>query len=217
VTVNSQLYAEPMVGESTRGLRADAARNVERIVKAARDVYSAQGPAGHLEEIAEQAGVNVSTLFRRFPDRQALVRAALLLDYEEYLEPRLAAALRDDDPYRGLVSAFEALMELGVAQLRLLAAARELGVRTVDASEIVLEAFSKLFTRAREAGAVRADLVPEDVTRVLVMLFSVLQTMEPGDGGWRRYVALMCDALRPGAGSELPPAAALVFPDAPAP
>src|SRR5690242_2390247 len=108
MTVNSQLYAEPMLEESTRRLRADAARNVERIVKAARDVYSAQGPAGLLEEIAERAGVNVSTLFRRFPDRQALVRAALLLDYEEYLEPRLEAALRDDDPYRGLVSAFEA-------------------------------------------------------------------------------------------------------------
>ena len=67
--------------------RANQARNVERIVKAARDVYTAQGPAGHLEEIAERAGVNVSTLFRRFPDRQALVRAALLLGLRGVPEP----------------------------------------------------------------------------------------------------------------------------------
>lgn len=205
-----------MLSNPVQGLRADAARNAVRILRAAREVYSEQGAAAHLEEIADRAGVNVSTLFRRFPDRQALVRAALLMDYRENLEPTLEAALQDEDPYRGLVSAFEALMELGASELRLLAAAREFGVGTVDASEIVIDAFTTLFDRARAAGALRPDLLAEDVKRVLVMLFSVLQTMEPGDQGWRRYVALMCDALRPGAGGPLPPATTLIPPEAPA-
>lgn len=201
-----------MLSDSPRALRADAARNVERIVTAAREVYSAQGPDARLEEIADRAGVNVSTLFRRFPDRAALVRAALLLGYEKHLKPRLEAALRDEDPYGGLVSALEALMEVGSSELRLLAAARDFGLGTMDASGMVIEAFTQLFTRAREAGAVRADLVDEDVMRVLVMLSSVLQTMKPGDEGWRRYVALICVALRPDAGGELPPAVTLALP-----
>ena len=108
-----------MPEESTQGLRADAARNVERIVKGGSRRLLRAG-AGRAPGGDRGAGLalNVSTPFRRFPDRRALVRAALLLAYEEYLEPRLEAALRDDEPYRGLISAFDALMEMGVAELR---------------------------------------------------------------------------------------------------
>src|SRR5215211_3809304 len=59
-------------------LRADARRNRDRILVAARDVFVEQGPDAPLDEIAARAGVGIATLYRRFPDRRALQRAVAL-------------------------------------------------------------------------------------------------------------------------------------------
>ena len=67
----------------------------------------------------------------------------------------------------------------------------------------------------QQAGLVRADLVPADLPRVIAMLHSVLWTMDSDDDGWRRYVALMLDAISVDHRRSLPPAAALRFAPAP--
>src|SRR3978361_1655002 len=82
------------------GLRADAARNRDAIVAAARTVFAEQGLGAPLDEIARRAGVGNATLYRRFPTREELVQAALLAPMAEYL----AAAeegLADPDPWAG--------------------------------------------------------------------------------------------------------------------
>src|SRR5215218_750793 len=85
---------------SARALRADAERNRERIVSAARDVFAERGLDAPLEAIARRAGVGQATLYRRFSTRQDLLVAAFgpkLAAYTEAIE----RALQDLDPWRG--------------------------------------------------------------------------------------------------------------------
>src|SRR5690242_9692949 len=70
-------YSVTMTAVEDRRLRADAARNVERILRAARDVYGELGPDAPVEAVARRAGVGERTLYRRFPAKVDLVRAAL--------------------------------------------------------------------------------------------------------------------------------------------
>src|SRR5215213_7849415 len=85
---------------SARALRADAERNRERILAAARDVFAERGLDAPLEAIAQRSGVGQATLYRRFPTRQDLLAAAFgpkLAAYTEATE----RALKDPDPWRG--------------------------------------------------------------------------------------------------------------------
>src|SRR3954452_16526173 len=93
-------------------LRADARRNSERLVEAARDVFVERGPDGSLEEIARRAGVGIATLYRRFVDRSALMRAVVL----SALSPTAEAAERireeEPDPLAALAAYVHAVIDL---------------------------------------------------------------------------------------------------------
>ena len=191
-----------------RTLRADAARNVERILRAARDVYGELGPDAPVEAVARRAGVGERTLYRRFPAKADLVRAALDQAVAEYLAPAIADARRDSDPLRGLTQLVEAAISLGAREQSLLIAAQRAGSLTADISDSLIEALTELVRRGQQDGVVRADLVPDDLLRVIGMLYSVLSTMAPGSDGWRRYVALILDAISTKARRPLPPVAA---------
>lgn len=192
-----------------RPQRADAARNFEKIVRAARQVYAERGPEAQLDEIARRAGVGNATLYRHFPDKAALLRAALDQAFAEQVAPVIEQALHDDDPRRGLATVLETTMSLAVRERNIVATATNLGAVTADAGARFLEPLTLLARRGQQAGVIRADLVPEDVFRVMAMLVGVLPTMDPGSDGWRRYLALILDALAPEAAGPLPPAVPL--------
>src|ERR1700758_1406243 len=97
-----------MTAISDRPLRADAARNAERILRAARDVYDELGPEAPIEVIARRAGVGERTLYRRFPTKADLIRAALDQSIAEDLTPVMEEARRADDALRGLTQLLEA-------------------------------------------------------------------------------------------------------------
>jgi AcrR family transcriptional regulator len=196
-----------------RPLRADAARNVERILRAARDVYGELGPDAPVEAVARRAGVGERTLYRRFPAKADLVRAALDQAVAEQLTPAIAEARRDRDALRGLTQLFEAAISLGAREQSLLIAAQRAGSLTADISDSLIEALSELVRRGQQDGVIRAELVAEDLLRVIGMLYSVLSTMAPGSDGWRRYVALILDAISTNERQPLPPAAAFHFPE----
>ena len=105
-----------MTAVADRPLRADAARNVERILRAARDVYSELGPDAPMEAVARRAGVGERTLYRRFPTKADLVRAALDQSIAEDLTPAIEDARRTDDPLRGLTQLIEAAISLGARE-----------------------------------------------------------------------------------------------------
>jgi AcrR family transcriptional regulator len=89
--------------ERSGRLRADARRNLEQVLAAARDVFVERGPGAPLEEVASRAGVGIGTLYRRFGDRAALLRAVVLDALEESRAAAEAAlASADDDGTDGL-------------------------------------------------------------------------------------------------------------------
>src|ERR1041384_974995 len=143
-------------------LRADAARNAERILRTARAVFADLGPDAPLEEIARRADVRIRTLFNHFPSKAALVRAALDQAIAEDLAPAAERAITDDDPLHGLLALVEAAMSLAARELNTLAAARNAGILTAEVSTPFQESLATLAQRAQDAGLLRADLVPDD-------------------------------------------------------
>jgi len=200
-----------MTTVSDRPLRADAARNAERILRATRDVYDEQGPDAPIEAIARRAGVGERTIYRRFPTKAELVRAALDQCIAQDLTPTIEAARDAADPLDGLARLIDAAISLGARERNLLIAAHKAGSLTADVSTALVEVLTELADRGRQAGVIRSDLAAADLPRMMAMLYSVLPTMDPGSDGWRRYVALMLDAISAGERRPLPPAAALRF------
>jgi AcrR family transcriptional regulator len=200
-----------MTAVEDRPLRADAARNVERILRAAREVYGELGPDAPVEAVARQAGVGERTLYRRFPAKADLVRAALDQSIAEDLTPVIESARRAADPLRGLTQLIEAAISLGAREHNLLTATRRAGSLTSDISVSLNEALGELVRDGQRVGSIRADLVADDLPRLVAMLFSVLSTMDAGSDGWRRYVALVVDAISVDERRPLPPAAELRY------
>jgi AcrR family transcriptional regulator len=193
-----------------RPLRADAARNAERIVRAAREVYADLGPDAPMEAIARRAGVGERTLYRRFPTKGQLARAVIDRSIAENLSPVIERARQGRNPLAGLSDLIEAAMALGAREHNVLVAARKAGSLT-DVSTRLDDALAELTRRSQEAGLIRADLVADDLPRINAMLNSVLWTMDPASDGWRRYVLLMLDAMATPAPRRLPPAVALDY------
>jgi len=200
-----------MTAVTDRPLRADAVRNAERILRAAREIYGEFGPDALIEAIARRAGVAERTLYRRFPTKAELIRAALDQCIAEDLTPTIEAVRGADDPLHGLAQLIDAAISLGAREHNLLTAARRAGSLTPDISTSLYEALDELAHRGQQAGVVRADLVADDLPRLIAMLHSVLWTMDSNSDGWRRYVALMLDAISVDDRRPLPPAAAFRF------
>jgi AcrR family transcriptional regulator len=163
--------------------------------------------------VARRAEVGERTLYRRFPAKADLVRAALDQAVAEHLTPAIAEARVDDDALRGLTQLVEAAISLGAREQSLLIAAQRAGSLSLDISDSLTEALNELVRRGQQGGVIRADLVAEDLMRVIGMLYSVLSTMAPGSDGWRRYVALILDAISTSERRPLPPAAAFHAPE----
>ncbi|MEU0280574.1 TetR/AcrR family transcriptional regulator [Streptomyces sp. NPDC088147] len=194
-----------MATDATRHLRADAARNSEKILRAAREVYAETGPDAMLEDIARRAGVGIATLYRRFPNKEALVNAALKQSMTEQFSPAIERALSDEDPRQGLVTLLEAALSLVARERNTVAAVHNSGAFTKEVTAPFTDAQTLLVQRGQKAGVIRADLVPGDMERIMGMLISVLWNMDPETEGWRRYIVLVLDSLRPAGASPLPP------------
>ncbi|MCV7303208.1 TetR/AcrR family transcriptional regulator [Mycobacterium barrassiae] len=200
-----------MPAVADRPLRADAARNAERILRAARDVYAELGADAPLEAIARRAGVGERTLYRRFPTKGDLISAALDQSIAEDLTPVIEKARADKDAMRGLVTLIEAAISLGAREHHLLTAARRAGSLRSDVSAELNDALAELTARGRDAGVIRPDVVSDDLPRFIAMLYTVLLTMDSDGDGWRRYVALLIDSISTGPRRRLPRAVPLRF------
>lgn len=194
-----------MTAGNGRDLRIDAARNHERIVLAAGRAFEDVGPAVSLAEVARRAGVGVATVYRRFGNRDVLVRAVFEHMFSTELEP--AAAVETDDPWHDLATALTATVTALAGHQVMLGLAREAAAIEVDTVERYLRSLRRLLSRARDAGVVRAELLSRDLAAVIVMALATARHGQPDSPDLRRYLALLLDGLRP-ASTTLPPPSA---------
>lgn len=191
-----------MTAESGRDLRVDAARNHERIVVAAAQAFEDVGSAVSLEEVARRASVGVATVYRRFGNRDRLVRAVFEHMFTTEIEP--ATATETDDPWHDLVTTLKATVDAAAAHRVLLTLAREAAAIDVDTLDRYLRSMDRLLRRARDAGLVRPELEARDLAAVVVMALATAHHGQPEGPDLRRYFALLVDGLRP-APTTLPP------------
>lgn len=196
-----------MATDTHRHLRADKVRNADRILRSARAVFAEIGPNASIEDVAHHAGISDRTLYRHFPTKAALARAALDQCIAEQLEPAIADALGNPNPQAGFVGLIDTAMSLTASEHNTLAAARTAGSPTADLSTDFFDALARLLGDAQAAGLIRADLGADDLPRIMAMLFSTMWPVDAGNNGWRRYLTLITDSLPPGAATPLPSAA----------
>lgn len=177
-------------------LRADAARNVDKIIMAARQCFREHGPDVPLQTIAVTAGVGPATLFRNFADKEELVLAALNRQLRETVDPVLAEALADIDATAGLLRVLEAIMSVASTDANLLGAVAGRREVLTGIAGSLMDSISVLLGRGQGQGTLRSDISMTDMFRLLAMLIGVVDTMEPGSDAWRRPLALMEDAIR---------------------
>ncbi len=153
----------------TRPKRADARRNYDKVLAAAREAFAEGGESTALEEIARRAGVGIGTLYRHFPNRQALLEALYLNEVEAIC--RSAEELDGGDPWEALQSWFERL--IGYLATKRALAHELLDYLDQDAALFqtcrasLFAAGEPLLARAQAAGAVRSDVEFSDVMQLV--------------------------------------------------
>jgi AcrR family transcriptional regulator len=181
-------------GKSSRKPRADALRNHERVLEAAKIVFSAGGPDASLEAVAREAGVGIGTLYRHFPTREALYEAVYRREVEQLSE--LAEELKGEgEPVEALRRWLRSNVEFvatkkGMAAALALAAGPPPSELTAFSYERLTKAIGVLLERAVAAGEIRADIGPEDLLRTLVGM-----CMLHDQPGWQAGVIRMLDVL----------------------
>ena len=178
-----------------RPMRADARRNYDKLVTAARDVFTEEGSSAPLEAVAERAGVGIGTLYRHFPTRQALLEVV-------YLEEVEAMALSASD-LAELLPPWEALSQWLHRYVGFAATKRALNEALLEAapdSNVLLacrtaigDAGAMLVERAQLAGAIRSDTSFQDIGR---MVAGIAMVPVADEGQEQRMLELALDGLR---------------------
>lgn len=179
-------------------LRADAQRNRRRILAAARELYATRGLAVSLDEIATHAGVGVGTVYRRFPDKDALIDAL----FEERIGEIAQAAhraLEAQDPWKGFAAFLYEAVELQSTDRGLREALFSLGPgreRVERARATIAPVVARLVRRTQQHGSLRGDLGTFDLPMVQIMVGVIADASRDVDPDlWRRFVGLLLDGM----------------------
>ena len=197
--------ATPAPQQGERVQRADARRNRERIVAAARELMGREGVDAQIDDIARAAGVGVGTMYRHFPTKDALVEALANYRFERLAE-WATEALADDDPWAGFERYLRRGAELQAGDRALSEVMRSRGNVMREAAERVglMGLNRKLIKRAQAAGEMRPEIRAEDIPMVMCGLGTATcgtPGQIAGPDGWRRYVEILLNGMRaPGRG-----------------
>jgi AcrR family transcriptional regulator len=198
---------EPRAASEPRRLRADAARNRQRLIDAAEEVFAAEGLDATLDDIARHAGVNVATAYRHFANKHELARA--------YLQQALDRAVAMAEEAAGVEDPMEGLTQFLGQAADLLAANRAFVDVLTNAygaewlkdqlHDMITGPIRRLVLRCQQAGVVRPDVDGTDFAVILPMLSSVSDrhVVASVPQPTRRYLALVLAGLRPD-GTALP-------------
>jgi AcrR family transcriptional regulator len=160
----------PPASASTAPRRADARRNRERILAAAKTIFAEQGIGAQMDDVARAAGVGVGTVYRHFPTKDALMERLVAQHFEAIIAIE-REALTIEDPWE----AFAAMIRSGAALMAADTHMRQAMLRFPDSAweharpenETVDELGDRLIRRAQAAGALRADFSVADMPMVM--------------------------------------------------
>jgi AcrR family transcriptional regulator len=185
---------------ASRLMRADARRNHDRVLAAAREVFGASGADAQVDDVARAAGVGVGTVYRHFPTKEALIGEIVRQSFAQFAERAAEALHSGGDSFESLAwllrhnaeqlagdAATRYAMGAGTAVWEAAAAERAAVERSVG----------ELVTRGRRDGSLRPDLTVGDIEVVMCGLAS---SMARGSD-WRRHLELVLDGLRAREGS----------------
>jgi AcrR family transcriptional regulator len=191
LSTSSAVASEP----GTRPLRADAARNREKVLEAARELFAVQGRGVQIEDLARHAGVGIGTVYRHFPTKEALVEAVATRRWTE-----IGGHMRDEClPRAGSFEGMERMLRnAGETQERdrlfcdvmeeMTGSAKPGGAAFDEVDRMLQE----LLDRGREAGVLRADVSREQMHGVFCGLAAVVRSGQE----WRPYVDVVLAGLR---------------------
>jgi AcrR family transcriptional regulator len=183
-----------------RALRADAARNREKLLAAATRLFAERGLDVPMEHIARRAEVSIGTLYAHFPTREAFFEA-IFPERLLALETLGEQALAEPDPWRGFVGYLEGVFALH---------AKDRGLNDVLARDLpnvkgVVESChrgaghaSELITRAQASGQLRADFTMSDMATLTRAMAQVIRdSTDTAPDEWRRFLTIYITGLRP--------------------
>ena len=183
-----------------RRRRADAQRNIDTLLQAAKTVFATSGVDAPVREIAETAGVGVGTVYRHFPQRADLIAAVFRREIDACADaaPALAAEHRPGEALARWMQRYAVF----VAAKRGLATALHSGDPAYDTLPAYFEkrlrpALGTLFEAAAAAGEIRADVEPDELLSTVSSL--CMRAHDDRSDRTRRMVALLVDGLRYGA------------------
>jgi AcrR family transcriptional regulator len=190
-----------------RPLRADARRNREKVLEAARAVFADQGRDAQMDDVARRAEVGVGTVYRHFPTKEALIEALIVQSFGRILE-EAREALDVDDPWQ----AFEQVLWRGAqimagdrALSEVFAAQPAFEPTEIPEMQALHETVQVLIDRAQAAGVLRDDLILDDIPMLMCGIGSATKKEHTCTAPWRRHLQIVLDGLRaPAAGPGLP-------------
>jgi AcrR family transcriptional regulator len=196
----------PAAPEVERTQRADARRNRERVLAAARGQFAANGLDAQIDDIARAADVGVGTVYRHFPTKEALLEA-LAADRFLRLAEWAREAFETPDGWEGLCDFLRRSAELG-ANDRLLSEAmaeRDAFQGAQHEKEELMEATAALVERAQATGELRPEIGAQDIA---MLMCGLGRATGPGSFdhamSWERYLEIIIAGLRAPASQPLP-------------
>jgi AcrR family transcriptional regulator len=185
-------------------LRADARRNREKVLAAARAVFSEQGVDAQMDDVARRADVGVGTVYRHFPTKDALL-TALSDELFEVIAAHARELLEHEDPWEAFQEAlwFAAGKTAGDrAFAEILAAQRKTPLtEPCSGQEDLIITVGELMRRCIDAGKMRPDVVIDDIPLVMCGIGSASALPHPTPDAWRRHLGIVLDGLRAEAAS----------------
>ena len=184
-------------------LRADARRNRERVLAAAREVFAEQGRDAQIDDVARRADVGVGTVYRHFPTKDELLNA-LTDELFDVVAAHAREMLELDDAWE----AFRQAMWFGAEKTagdrafsEIMAATSYLPPRTSPGKEDLRVTVGELMRRAKAAGQMRPDVEFDDIGLVMCGVGSASGMPHPSPQPWRRHLAIILDGMRAEAAS----------------
>jgi len=183
---------------AVRQLRADARRNRERILEAAKEVFAEQGADAQMDDVARRAGVGVGTVYRHFPNKDVLMGELVTQKFVSITE-QTREALKKDDAWEGLCdviySSAEEMARNGALReaLRDASAAYDYAEPARRELEVVTD---KLVKRAQRQGKLRKDFRAEEMSMLIGGVCASMGAPQSAGLDWRRHLEIVLDGLR---------------------